>query len=396
MSGSIRLQNSDVLANLGEKLQHLPRLEQKQLSALILEFADLFPNTPRRTTLVHHDVDVGDAHPIKQHPYRLNPVKLEAMKKEVEYMLTHDIIEPSRSYRFCTDFRKINAITKSDSYPIPRVEDCIDKIGDSKYVSKFDLLKGYWQVPLTGRARKISEFVTPTGFYQYKVMPFGMKNAPATFQRMIHKVIANLEGCEEYIDDIIVYGSTWEQHLQRVKDFPSRLREAQLTVNLVKSEFGQARVTYLGYIVDQGQIKPVEAKVNAINFPVPNNRSQLMRFLGMVGHYRKFCKNFTVIAEPLTCLLQKRQMFCWTEEQQEAFTRIKTLLVTAAVLTMPDFQKPFIIYVDASELGVGAVLMQEDDNKLEHPIVYFSRKFNNSQRNYCTSEKEALALILAL
>ena len=152
-------------------------------------------------------------------------------------------------------------------------------------------------------------------------MPFGMKNAPATFQRMIHKVITDLEGCEGYFDDIIVYGSTREQHLQLVKDFLSRLREAQLTVNLVKSEFGQARVTYLGYIVGQGQIKPVEAEVNTVtNFPVPNNRSQLMRFLGMVGYYMKFCKNFAAIAEPLTRLLQKRQVFRWTEEQQEAFT----------------------------------------------------------------------------
>ena len=177
----------------------------------------------------------------------------------------------------------------------------------------------------------------------------------------------------------------------------SRLREAQLTVSLAKSECGQACVTYLGHVVGQGQIKPVGVKVEAvINFPVPNSKSQLMRFLRMVGYYRKFCKNFVIFAEPLIRLLQKSQTFFWTKDQHVAFTQIKTLLVTAPVLAMPHFQKPFIIYVDASDMGVGAILMQEDDHKFEHPISYFSQKFSNSQKNYLTSEKETLALILAL
>ena len=138
----------------------------------------------------------------------------------------------------------MNLITKADSYPIPRVEDCIDKIGGAEYVSKFDLLKGYWQVPLTPRAKEVTAFVTPTGFFQYKVMPFGLKNAPATFQRIIHQVLAGLEGCEGYIDDIVIFSDTWEQHLQRIQQFLTWLRQAQLTVNLAKSEFGQACVTY--------------------------------------------------------------------------------------------------------------------------------------------------------
>ena len=301
------------------------------------------------------------------------------------------------SYRFCTDFRKVNLVTKADSYPIPRVEDCIDKVGNSQVVSKFDLLKGYWQVPLTPRAREIAAFVTPTGFYQYTVMPFGMKNAPATFQRMIHRVIDGLEGCEGYIDDIIVLSDSWEQHLQQVKAFLTRLRQARLTVNLSKSEFGKACVTYLGYVVGQGKIRPINAKVEAIvSFPVPTNKNQLMRFLGMVGYYRKFCKNFAVVAEPLTRLLQKKQTFNWMEYQQTAFEKVKRLLTSAPVLAMPDFDQPFIIHVDASDLGLGAVLMQESVEKLEHPIGYFSQKFSSSQRNYSTSEKEALALILSL
>ena len=301
---SMKLKNSDVLENLGTKLRHLSCSQQTQFSVLIEEFADVFPDVPRQTTLVSHDVDVGDSRLIKQHPYRVNPVKLKAIEKEIDYMLSN-IIEPSQSewsspcllvaksdggYRFCTDFRKVNLVTKADSYPIPRIEDCIDKVGSSQYVSKFDLLKGYWQVPLTPRAREISAFVTPAGFYQYKVMPFGMRNAPATFQRMIHRVIDGLEGCEGYIDDIIVFSDTWEQHLHRVKAFLTSLRQAQLTVNLAKCEFGRACVTYLGHVVGQGEIRPINAKVEAIvNFPVPTNKNQLMRFLGMVGYYRKFC-----------------------------------------------------------------------------------------------------------
>ena len=166
---------------------------------------------------------------------------------------------------------------------------------------------------------------------------------------------------------------------------------------LSKSEFGKACVTYLGYVVGQGKIRPINAKVEAIvSFPVPTNKNQLMRFLGMVGYYRKFCKNFAVVAEPLTRLLQKKQTFNWMEDQQTAFEKVKRLLTSAPVLAMPDFDQPFIIHVDASDLGLGAVLMQECVEKLEHPIGYFSQKFSGSQKNYSTSEKEALALILSL
>ena len=180
------------------------------MATLITEFLDLFSDVPGRTNQVHHHVDAGDAVPIKQNPYRVNPRKLEFLKKELDYMLANDIIEPSQSdwsllcllvpkndgtYRFCTDHCKVNATTKCDSYPIPRVEDYINKSGCAKFVTKIDLLKGYWLVPLTPKTKEISAFVTPEGFYQYKVMPFGMKNAPATFERMINQITKNFDGC---------------------------------------------------------------------------------------------------------------------------------------------------------------------------------------------------------
>ena len=272
------------------------------------------------------------------------------MRSEVEYMLANDLIKPSQSswsspcllvpkgdgtYRFCTDFRKVNSVTKSDSFPIPRVEDCIDRIGSSKYVTKFDLLKGFWQVPLTDRAKEISAFVTPDGLFQYIVMPFGMKNAHATFQRMINKVIAGLEGCQGYIDDVVVYDDTWEQHLTRVRSFFTRLRTAKLTVNLVKSEFGCAQVRYLGYVVGQGKVSPINAKIEAIvEFPAPKSRKEVMCFLGMSGYYRKFCKNFSTVAAPLTQLLKRDQCFVWTRECQDAFNKIKSLLISAPILVV--------------------------------------------------------------
>jgi hypothetical protein len=408
----VGLKNSDVLANLDKKLCHLTSDQRKEITDLIQEYVHLFPDVPSRTDLAVHDVDVGDARPVKQHSYRMNPVKLGHLRKEVDYMLENDIIEPSHSewsspcllvpkpdgsFRFCTDFRKVNALSRSDSYPIPRIDDCIDKVGSAKYVTKFDLLKGYWQVPLTDRAKDVSAFVTPDGLYQYKVMPFGMKNAPATFQRLVNEVIAGLEGCEAYMDDVIISSDSWLQHLQQIRAFFDRLTHATLTINLLKSEFVQAFVVFLGHVVGQGQVRPVEAKVECIvNFPVPTGRKELMRFLGMAGYYRKFCQNFSDVASPLTNLLSKNQKFVWTSQSQEAFEKVKAILTNAPVLAGPDFTKPFKLVVDASDVGAGAVLVQEGKLDVDHPVCYYSKKFNKHQKNYSTVEKEALALLLAL
>ena len=300
-----------------------------------------------------------------------------------------------KTFRFCTDFRKVNALTKPDSYPLPRIEDCIDRIGYSKYVSKFDMLKGYWQIPLSGRAKEISAFVTPDGLFQYKVMPFGMRNAPATFQRFINQVTAEVEGCEAYIDDVIIYSDNWSDHVKQLRTFFDKLKEAKLTVNLAKSEFDCAQVSYLGHIVGQGEVKPIDAKVKAISqFPIPRNKKELMRYLGMAGYYRRFCKNFSVIVEPLTNLLHKRREFTWSEECQAAFEKVKGVLTHCPVLAAPNFTKEFKLAVDASNVGAGAVLFQEDDRGIEHPLCYFSKKFTNTQNRYCTTEKELFALIL--
>ena len=408
----IKLQNSQILNDLGTKLSHLPLVQRKELAEVITQYREVFPDVPSKTNLIEHDVDVGDSAPIKQHPYRVSPMKKELLDKEVQYMLENDIIEESQSnwsspcilvpkhdggFRFCTDFRKVNDKTKSDSFPIPRIADCIDQIGNAKFVSTFDMLKGYWQVPLTQRAREISAFVTPSGLYQYKVMPFGMKNAPATFQRMVNKLVRDIDGCEGYIDDVVIFSDNWSDHIRQIKRFFQIMREAKLTINLMKSEFGKATVKYLGHIVGQGQVRPLDAKIQTIvKYPIPTSRKELARFLGMAGYYRNFCLNFSDIAAPLTNLLSKKVKFVWTDDCQMAFDKVKLLFQKSPVLKSPDYEKPFKLIIDSSDVGTGSVLVQEASDGLDHPVSYFSKKFLKYQKNYSVVEKETLGLVLAL
>lgn len=332
------------------------------------------------------------------------------MREEVRYLLQHGFVQPSQSpwsspcllvpkpdttYRFCTDYRKVNSLTKPDS--LPRMEDCVDRIGAARYITKLDLLKGYWQVPLTDRASEISAFVTPDNFLQYSVMAFGMRNAPATFQRLMHRVLSGVANCEAYLDDVVIFSDTWENHLETLTEVFSRLAEASLTLNLAKCDFAKAIVTYLGKKVGHGQVCPVEAKVLAIlDFPVPINKRELRRFLGMVGYYRGFCENFATVVSPLTNLLSPFKKFLWSAECANAFAAAKDIMCNAPVLAAPDFTLPFQLQIDASATGVGAVLLQEDPFGVDHPVCYFSRKLSKCQQNYSTIEKETLALLMAL
>lgn len=333
---------------------------------------------------------VGDSVPVKQSPYRVNPLKGECLRQEINFLLEHNIIEssksewvspcilvpkPDKSFRLCTGYRKLNRFTKTDPYPLPRMDDIIDQMGKATYVTKVDLLKGYYQIGLTDRAKLMSAFVTPDGFFQYLVMPFGMKNTPATFQRLIHHLTVDLKGVEAYIDDIIMHSEEWEDHLRQLSQLFGRLQEAGLTVNLTKSEFGRAQVTYLGHTVGQGRLAPVSAKVAAIlEFPPPQTRKQMMRFLGMIGYYRRFCPNLSVVAAPLTDLLRKNCKFEWTTDCEEAFKRLKGLMVNAPVLRSSDYNSPFILHIDASNIGIGAVLLQENATNVLHPVCYYSAK----------------------
>uniref|UniRef100_H3C3V9 ribonuclease H n=1 Tax=Tetraodon nigroviridis TaxID=99883 RepID=H3C3V9_TETNG len=279
---------SQWLVNMRRHLGHLDESAQEDISHLIHSNLSLFSDTPTRTTAIYHDIDVGEHAPIKQHAYRVNPTKRALLQQEVAYLLENDLAIPSTSawsspcllvpkpdktHRFCTAYRKVNQVAKPDSYPLPRMEDCVDRVGAAKFVTKLDLLKGYWQVPLTPRASEISAFVTPDSFLQYTVMPFGLRNAPATFQRLMHKVLSGVRNCEVYLDDIVAYSKTWTEHLVTLREIFDRLRQVSLTLNLAKCEFGCATVSYLGKQVGQGQVRALADKVQAIlDFPVPQTR----------------------------------------------------------------------------------------------------------------------------
>ena len=239
-----------------------------------------------------------------------------------------------KSPRFCTDYRKVNRVTKPDAFPLPRMENCVDQVGSAQFVSKFDLLKGYWQVPLSQRAREISAF----GLFSYchLVMSFGLQNAPATFQRLMNMVVSGLDGCAVYLDDVVIYSDSWEDHVDCDRKLLDRLCDAHMTVNLVKCEFAKATVTYLGKVVGQGQVRPVQAKVTAVEqYPVPTTKKKLMCFLGLVGYYRSFCRNFSAVVAPLTDLLKAKAKYIWSASCRQAFENVKTVLCSPPVLAEP-------------------------------------------------------------
>ena len=211
---------------------------------------------------------------------------------------------------------------------------------------------------------------------------------------MINLVVSGLEGCAAYIDDVVIYSHSWEQHVRQLRSLFIRLKEANLTVKLMKSEFCHTKVIFLGHVVGLGQVAPVTTKVEAVcRFPVPRDKRELMKFLGMAGYYRKFCPNFSTVTEPLTALLKKGELFVWSNACQKSFEKIKSILLSEPVLMAP---KQFKLYVDASDIGMGAILLLEDSVGVDHPVCYYSKKFGCHQRNYSTVEKETFALVLSL
>ena len=406
--------NSYILNHMSEYFQHLPPNQSSQLQDLLNQHRKVCGDIPGVCRTAAHDIQlVPNTSPIRQQFYRIGPEKLKLMKEEVAYLLRNGLAEQSSSpwaspcilvpksngqVRLCTDYRKVNNVTTKDSYPLPRIDDIIDSVGKAKYLTQIDMLKGYYQIPLTKRAKTISAFITPFGLFEYTRLPFGMCNAPATFQRIINEVIQGLEGTYAYLDDILIVSDTWEEHLQRLRALLIRLAEKGLTINLAKSSFCKAQVKYLGHVIGSGKILPKAENIDAIiNYPVPKDKKSLLRFLGMTSYYRKFCKNFSTIAFPLTELTSTKKKFIWTENCQKAFNQLKNVLCSKPVLSTPDLSKSFFIQVDACDTGVGAVLMQKDsETQIFHPVSYYSYKLKPHQQSYATVEKELLGIVLTL
>ncbi|KAM8953265.1 adhesion G protein-coupled receptor F5-like [Pelodytes ibericus] len=389
--------------------------ELAQILELIREKGDTFSNQPGYTPLATHRVETPGQHPLRQTPYRIPESVKDHMRKEIDEMLQLGVIEHSDSpwaspvvlvpkrdgtTRFCVDYQKLNDKTISDAYPMPRIDELLDKMARGQYLTTIDLCKGYWQIPLAEDAIPKSAFVTPFGLYQFKVMPFGMKNAPATFQRMVDRL---LDGSQEYacayLDDIAIFSNSWDEHLTHIGAILDRIREAGLTLKPSKCHVGMAEVQYLGYMVGSGQQKPEPAKIEAVaKWPTPRTKTQVLAFLGTAGYYRKFVPNYSALAKPLTDLTKKNlpKVVTWSPECEKAFQELKTALIHAPVLAAPDQTKRFLVHTDASMFGLGAVLSQVGADGGEHPVAYLSRKLRPREVSYAAIEKECLAVVWAL
>ena len=388
-----------------------------QMQDLLREYDDIFslhPSDLGTTDQITHSINTGDHEPIRQPPRRL-PFSLRSKTNElVQEMLKQGVIQPSRSpwaspvvlvekkdgsVRFCVDYRRLNAVTKMEVFPLPRIDDSLDMLSKSKFFTTLDLASGFWQVKMEPSSKEKTAFVTHSGLYEFGVMPFGLVNAPSTFQRLMESVLVGLSGekCIVYIDDILIPGATWPEHLQNLRQVFERLRSANLKLKSKKCRLAEREVEYLGYVISEDGLSTDPEKIRAVReFPVPHDVKTLRSFLGLASYYRRFVPNFSAVARPLHALTKKEVPFDWTESCQESFVRLKELLTTSPILVLPDFQRDFMLETDASGQGLGAVLAQKQEDGLIRPIAFASRTLQPHERNYGITELEGLGVVWAM
>ncbi|XP_061115069.1 uncharacterized protein LOC133139508 [Conger conger] len=347
-------------------------------------------------------------------PRRLPMARQAAAEKALRNMQRAGLIEPSTSpwaapivmvpkktkddWRFCVDFRRLNGVTKRDAYSFPRVDESLDAVAGSSWFTSLDLRSGYWQVPLTPDARPKTAFVTHGGLWQFKVLPFGLCNAPATFERLMDNVLAGIprQECVVYLDDILAHGDSFETALGALRRVLERVTAAGLKLNPQKCRFMRREVRFLGHKLGSGGIGTAHEKVQAVeDWPTPSSGSEVKSFTGLASYYRRFVRDFSTIAAPLFRLQRPREKFIWTDECQRAFTSLKKALLEAPVLTPPDPTLPFILDTDASNVGVGAVLSQVTSEG-EKVVAYYSGSLNKHERRYCVTRRELLAVVMAV
>ena len=389
--------------------------EAKRLRSCILEASDVFAvekDELGTVTDVQHRIETGDNPPVRQSPRRIPFSVRPQMARMVNEMLGAHVIEESSSpwaspvvlvakksgdLRFCVDYRRLNALTSKDVFPLPRIDDILDQLSGKCIFSTLDGRTGYWQIKVHESSREKTAFVTMDGLYEFRVMPFGLCNAPATFQRLMQKTLAGLSAfCSVYIDDVIVFSRSLEEHLDHLSQVFSRLRKVGLKLHPSKCQFAFPEVPYLGHIISAKGISPNPDKVRAVrDYPVPTNVRAIREFLGIAGYYRRFIPNFAKVAQPLYHLIKKDVQYMWSSACQEAFTRLKELLTSPPVLAYPNFDRRFVLHTDASSHGLGAVLEQEQDDGLFHPIAYASRTLSKHEKRYGITDMEALGVVWA-
>ena len=390
----------------------LSAADRATLDSLVKTKIDEMGNGLGCCKVAEHEIELEPgAKPIKQRYYPVSPFKQKIMDQEIEEMLKLDVIELSKSpwsspvclvrkkddsYRFCIDFRKLNQYTKKDAYPIPYVSAVLDRLRNAKYISSIDIKSAFWQIPLSESSRELTAFTVPgRNLYHFKRMPFGLTNAPATWQRIIDRVLGvDLENnVMVYLDDIIIIARTFSEHLNILGTVFDRLKDAGLIVSGDKCHFCKPELKYLGYIVDAKGLRPDPEKVQAIvNIKPPSSISEIRRFIGAASWYRRFVSNFSKIISPITRLTKKNIKWEWTAECQQSFNLIKEALVTAPVMTCPDFNRMFSFQTDASNTALGAVLTQTFDDG-EKVICYLSRSLTRQETKLTVTEKECLAVI---
>ncbi len=408
-------------------------LSEAQISkvhSLLLEYRDIFSESDfdiGQTDTLKHRIDLIDETPFKQRHRRIPPAMYDEVRDHLAHLADSGVIRPSSSpwasaivlvrkktgkLRICTDFRQLNERTVRDSYALPRIDETIDHLKGSKYFSTLDLRSGYYQVELEEDHKARSAFTAgPLGFWEYNRMPFGLTNAPATFQRLMERAMGelNLRECVTFIDDVIVHGSGFEQELERLRHVFEKIRLNKLKLNPGKCQFFKEKVGYLGHVVSSEGIETDPEKTRKIEtWPRPTNTKELHTFLGFAGYYRKFVKNFSQIAKPLSELLggtpkgrkgkSKKQKqvsappWVWEQRQEDAFVKLKECLTSPPILAYADYEKPFTLHTDASGEGLGAVLYQEQDDGSQGVISYASRGLTKSERHYPAHKLEYLAL----
>ena len=399
-----------IIGNGASQLMELSEEQQEEIKKFITEEMKKFNDVKGSTPLVKHEIKLIDDTPLKQRYRPRNPAMQKIINEEVDAMLAENIIRPSNSpwsspvviakkkdgrHRFCVDFRCLNKVSRKDAYPLPQIQAILDKLQGERVLSTIDLKNGYWQIELTEKSKPLTAFTVPErGLFEFNVMPFGLHTAPATFQRLLDSIITPDMAPHAFasLGDIIIVTKTYEQHIEVLRTVFQKLRDAKLKPNPEKCEFGRTQLKYLGHVVNEKGLHTDPEKVTAIkSIPPPKNQKELKRFFGMLSWYRRFVKDLSKVAAPLSILLKKKTEWTWNAEQDRAFEALKSSLTQAPVLACPNWNLPFILQTDASLLGLGAVLTQiEGDN--EYVIAYASRTLNAAEKNYSVTELECLAV----
>lgn len=406
--------NSISLSEEKIELGHLTRSQQEQLRSSLGRFSDVLVDRLGVTNLIKYKIQLTDDVPVRQGPYRLSPPKMAFLRKKIAQMLQDGVIRPSTSpyaspiflvpkpekndYRPVVDYRMLNKKVILESVPLPDLQNAFTWFAGAKYFSVLDLNQAYHQIPLTEDSKPVTAFCTDWNLYEFNRVPFGLSTGAAVLSRLLDRVLGELKfkGVYNYLDDVVVYSDSFEQHVRLLEQVLTRFREAGLTVKPSKVTLACNQISFLGHLVSEaGVAVDPERTQGLLKFPPPTTTKGVAKFIGMTNYFRRFVPNFAQIAAPLNDLRKKGCKFEWGETQQAAFEALKSALVNSPVLAIPDFNKKFIVQTDASNAGIAAVLLQESELG-RRPVAYISRRLSETERKYSVYECEALAVLFAL